>query len=77
MRVFAYHGLDGRISGFVTFDGPKHAGLMRASEPGELISELKGVSIDKGERGVEQLRQLAEAKVPLPIWKPESGNEVK
>jgi hypothetical protein len=60
MRIFAHHDSEGNIGSLVSVDGPKEAGLMMAPRAGQLVSEVEGVSIKPGEKGLAELQQIAQ-----------------
>jgi hypothetical protein len=59
MKVFAHHDLDGQLSSLVAVDASAHAGLMLTPEPGVLVSEVKGMKIKAGEKGLEDMQEIA------------------
>ena len=74
MRILAYHDIGGSIRSFVTFDGPANSGLMRVPDSGELVTQVDGMQVEPGEKGLERLRALAESsRVPVPVWNPKAS----
>jgi hypothetical protein len=59
MRVYAHHDSKGNVDALVSFDGPDGAGLMLAPRPGRLVSEVEGISLRSGEKGLEELQEIA------------------
>jgi hypothetical protein len=70
MKIFAHHDSEGKIGALVSVDGPKDAGLMLAPKAGLLVTEIDGVSVKAGEKGLDELQELARTHV---IKKPRLG----
>jgi hypothetical protein len=67
MKVVAHHDADGNIRSLQSFEGPEEITLMLTPGPGAYVSEVDGVKVESGERGIETLAELAKThKVSVP-----------
>ena len=60
MKVFAHHNSKGNIRALVATDGPKEAGLMLAPKTDLSVVEIAGLTVKSGEKGVEELIEIAQ-----------------
>jgi hypothetical protein len=70
MKVFAHHDSKGNISALVAIDAPKEAGLMLVPKAGFSVLEIAGLTVKSGEKGVEELIEIARThvvKTPQPV----------
>lgn len=70
MKVFAHHDSKGNIRALVAIDGPKEAGLMLAPKADLSVVEIPGLTVKSGEKGVEELIEIARThvvKIPQPV----------
>jgi hypothetical protein len=68
MNIYAHHDGDGTIHSMVAVNAPDGAGMALAPRPGELVSEIEGVTLKSGVHQVEALQEIARThKVSTPL----------
>ena len=67
MKTYATVDLQGNITSAVFFDGPKDAGVGLVPRPGQMMTEIEGLSVENA-RDIEAVREMLKAhKVQYPF----------